>query len=297
MQTVEGQARIVVRARIMRLLREQFISDEIAAISELVKNSWNADAKRVIVTLFNVSETDGYIQIIDNGHGMTRETVFSSWLELGTLSKTRTPGEKMRKSESGKRHYLGGMGLGHLAINKLGEITEMVTRRTNENLETQVVLDWAKFETAELLNDIPVSWKQRSPVVFVDRPSNAQMDEETFPNGTRITINKLQKQWTKNMINRLRRTLRSNFACLTEFNVEVLVHDKLDLGSQEDLKDLVKFSIYSFDGKMSDRDLYFQNRIYSLESQVDALNNSVSLRIGRKMPFGRTIRRMLVRHE
>jgi signal transduction histidine kinase len=241
----------------MRLLGEQLITDEIAAISELVKNSWDADAKSVIVTLFNVSEPDGYIQIKDNGHGMTRETVLSSWLELGTLSKTRTPGEKRRKSESGKRPYLGEKGLGRLAINKLGELTELVTRRTNENLETKVVLDWTKFETGGLLNDIPVLWEQRAPEVFVDRPSNAKAEEEgeAFPNGTQITINKLQRQWTQSMIMRIRLSLwamKSPFAGLTGFNIEVQVHDKLDSDfREENLKDLVSFSTYSFVGEIS----------------------------------------------
>ena len=119
----------------MLLLGEQLITDEVAAVSELVKNAYDADATKAVVTLSHVSEkTDvGYITIRDNGHGMTLETVLSSWLELGTLSKARGPDLKPRFSESGKRVCLGEKGLGRLAVHKLGYLTELVTRGVNSN--------------------------------------------------------------------------------------------------------------------------------------------------------------------
>ncbi len=84
----KGQARVATRARLMLLLGEQLITDEVAAVLELVKNAYDADATEAIVTLFHISEPSiGYITVKDNGHGMSLETVLSSWLELGTLSE------------------------------------------------------------------------------------------------------------------------------------------------------------------------------------------------------------------
>ena len=170
MQVTKGEARIAVRSRVMTLLGEQLITDEVAAISELVKNAWDADATKVLVQLVHVSEPDGYVLVKDNGHGMTREKVLSSWLELGTLSKTsidskpaERPGRedaedvrvgsedssidlpKERLSESGQRVYLGEKGLGRLAVHKLGNLTELVTRRQNAESETSLTIDWAAF--------------------------------------------------------------------------------------------------------------------------------------------------------
>ena len=52
----------------MLLLGEQLITDEVAAVSELIKNSYDADATRVRVKLFHVSDpTGGSIEIKDNG--------------------------------------------------------------------------------------------------------------------------------------------------------------------------------------------------------------------------------------
>ncbi len=103
----KGQAHIVARARLMLLLGEQLITDEIAAVSELVKNSYDADATKVDVLLCNVSDRkSGYIVIRDNGHGMSLNTVLSSWLELGTSYKARDSERTVRYSEVKKRIYL-----------------------------------------------------------------------------------------------------------------------------------------------------------------------------------------------
>ena len=171
MSTIKkGEAHVAARARLMIQLGEQLISDEIAAVSELVKNSYDADATRVELTLTNVSETEGgFITISDNGHGMTLEKVLSSWLELGTLSKARKKGVIPRVSESGRRICLGEKGLGRLSVHKLGYVTELVTRRINESVETKLTLDWAEFEQNEgFIEEIPVSWEVTEPRVFKD---------------------------------------------------------------------------------------------------------------------------------
>ena len=49
-------------------------------------------------------------------------------------------------------------------------------------------------------------------------------------------------------------------------------------------------------GTQYDRDLFFQNRISSLETKIDALNNSLSLRVGRRIPFGKKMRKLFDKH-
>src|SRR5438132_149560 len=78
-----------VRARIMLILGEQLIRDEVAAVYELVKNAYDADATRVSVILDSVeSASQGKIIVLDDGIGMTRKTLLDSFLEIGTLSKS-----------------------------------------------------------------------------------------------------------------------------------------------------------------------------------------------------------------
>jgi len=242
-----GQAHVEARARLMLLLGEQLITDEIAAVSELLKNSYDADAKEVTLTLSHVSESEGgFICVKDNGHGMTKDKVISSWLELGTLSKARGKSHEPRKSESGKRICLGEKGLGRLAVHKLGSVTELITRRVDENIETRLTIDWTAFEKNEgFLGDVPIKWEVTEPQVFTD---------PKYPQGTQITIKKLQRPWTKDMVERVYRSAKaiiSPFADIVDFNIEVKIDDKF---SSEivvpNIADIVKEATYKFDGKV-----------------------------------------------
>jgi len=249
MQPIEkGQGHIAARPRLMLLLGEQLITDEVAAVSELVKNAFDADAKRVIVKLSNVDDPEnGYIVIRDDGHGMTRETVLSSWLELGTLSKAREEDLKPRYSESGKRIYLGEKGLGRLAVHKLGYVTELITKRIDSNVESKLILDWTTFQKNEgFLEDIPVEWEVNTPQVFTD------VDKS----GTQITIRRLQRQWTPELVAKVQRNvsaLKSPFMGLSDFDVNVIVEGKLTAELETvDLVDLVKKATYSFVGDVDE---------------------------------------------
>jgi len=240
----KGQAHVAARARLMLLLGEQLITDEVAAVSELVKNAYDADATRVVVTLSHVSEPEtGQICIKDNGHGMTLEKVLSSWLELGTLSKARGVDKKPRQSELKNRTCLGEKGLGRLAVHKLGRFTELVTRRVETNLETRLILDWTAFERAEgFLDEVPVEWQQTEISVFVKDPD--------FENGTQITIKKLQRRWTREMIIRVQRGLlamKSPFTELSDFDVAIDVDDPLAPEvSPPNMSELVAGATYTF---------------------------------------------------
>src|SRR5438552_2995653 len=111
----------------MLLLGEQLITNEVVAVFELVKNCYDADSKRVELVLEDVSNSErGKIKITDDGIGMDKQTLLSSWLELGTMSKARA-GDEVRKSPGG-RAYLGEKGIGRFAVHKLGHRTEIVTR-------------------------------------------------------------------------------------------------------------------------------------------------------------------------
>src|SRR6478736_5138049 len=84
------------RARIMRTLGDELISSEVVAVIELVKNAYDADATRVLVRFGEaLAAGSGGIDIIDDGHGMSTETVEQAWLEPATPYRRRE-----RRSES-----------------------------------------------------------------------------------------------------------------------------------------------------------------------------------------------------
>jgi signal transduction histidine kinase len=230
----------------MLLLGEQLITDEVAAVSELVKNSYDADAEEVKVTLYNPSNaSEGRIEVWDNGNGMSLETVLTSWLELGTVSKMRGPDRKPRFSETKKRIYLGEKGLGRLAVHKLGYVTTLVTRAIGEDVETRLTIDWTLFEQEGFLEQVPVKWEVTEPNVFKDSPK-----------GTCITVTKLRREWTPLMMKQVQENilaLKSPFAEFSDFEIAVKVEDN---NAPEvkipDMINLVKRATYTFTGTVDE---------------------------------------------
>lgn len=73
------------RARLLLQLGDQLIKNESIALTELVKNSYDADSNIVSIYMEKVDEKDGGIIIIeDDGFGMSPEIVENVWLEPGS---------------------------------------------------------------------------------------------------------------------------------------------------------------------------------------------------------------------
>ena len=80
--------RLRPRARLLRTLGEELISNEVTAVIEMVKNAYDADATRVLIRFIGPLELGkGRVEVIDNGHGMELKTVQTVWMEPATPSK------------------------------------------------------------------------------------------------------------------------------------------------------------------------------------------------------------------
>ncbi len=63
------------------------IPDDNTAVIELVKNSYDASARKVTVRLVDPSDVrTGAIEVIDDGHGMSLDTVLTTWMEPAVAS-------------------------------------------------------------------------------------------------------------------------------------------------------------------------------------------------------------------
>src|SRR3954464_11110647 len=77
------------RARILRLLGEELISDEIIAVSELVKNAHDADAGQCVIHFDCLTTADGVIRVEDDGCGMSLDEFLHGWMQPGASEKRR----------------------------------------------------------------------------------------------------------------------------------------------------------------------------------------------------------------
>ena len=76
--------------KLARLLGRESVSSDTAALFELVKNGYDADAPKVTVTFENLVANNGKnarIVVEDTGDGMTYDDIVDKWMVVGTYSK------------------------------------------------------------------------------------------------------------------------------------------------------------------------------------------------------------------
>ena len=114
-----GFASFQPRARLLKLIGAELISDEVVAVTELVKNAHDADATVVTVRFIGTGE-ESRIEVIDDGLGMDRETLLrkvhtldprEKWvieqrfgLFDGQMHTLKEIAEQLKMSREGVRH-------------------------------------------------------------------------------------------------------------------------------------------------------------------------------------------------
>jgi signal transduction histidine kinase len=207
----KGAAPLRPRARIMRTLGDELISSEAVAVIELVKNAYDADATRVLVRFRPPLEPgEGGIDILDDGSGMTLDTVREAWLEPATPFRRQAP-----RSEELGRPVLGEKGIGRFAVSRLADDLELVTRRPGAAFETRVLFDWRLFNDDEAyLDDIAITWEQSAPLDIGPGgvaeqlwPELAKPPPERLERGTLLRMNALRTHWGTGELRKLRTAL------------------------------------------------------------------------------------------
>jgi HSP90 family molecular chaperone len=116
------------RPRIGGELGERLVTKNYVALSELIKNAYDADATEVTICFVgsNAGGKPGNkaeIQIIDNGHGMSFQDLQDFWMRVATANKQKTT-----KSPRFGRPKTGSKGIGRFATQRLAE--ELVVNTT-----------------------------------------------------------------------------------------------------------------------------------------------------------------------
>jgi signal transduction histidine kinase len=223
-------------ARLMNIIGDQLITDKKVAVIEVVKNSYDADAENVQVRFFNMDnygktflteKEQPYIEIEDDGDGMTLQTITDVWLRPATPSKLDKKKQKQNKTGKG-RIIQGEKGIGRFAIHKLGEKIELFTKASG-NDEIKLEMDFTEFnpEKADLFNQPPTDYKLLEDVYnnwFVNSPPEEIKKEK----GTLIRIYNLRENWKKNDFEELYKSIQ-RLIPPTDENAESLgVHFKQD---------------------------------------------------------------------
>ena len=96
--------RFSVDAKIVERLGEQLVAKKTTALSELIKNAYDADAKTVTVHFTGTEAPGGKITIVDDGLGMTFEGLVSGFMTISTSDKLRNPlSTRFKRPRAGKK--------------------------------------------------------------------------------------------------------------------------------------------------------------------------------------------------
>ena len=122
------------------ILGQDLITSDNIAILELVKNSYDAHATKVLITF-----EENAITISDNGKGMTLNDIQNKWLFVGYSAKSDGTEDASYRSKF-KRNFAGAKGIGRISCDRLGSEVWLTTKSEYSSTVEVIHVDWNKFE-------------------------------------------------------------------------------------------------------------------------------------------------------
>ena len=184
--TVDGQ--------LIGELGERLVTRNHVALSELIKNGYDADATEISVGFLRMenlsAESVPSIKIEDNGSGMSFAEVKANWMRIATANKQRDD-----VSEMFGRPRTGSKGIGRFSCQRLAEELVLITTTASKTGFNQVIVNfkWSDFIPGSNLTDIPCTFKKR-------RLKQAKV-------GTVLCLMGLRDDWTGRDYDTLRRSV------------------------------------------------------------------------------------------
>jgi signal transduction histidine kinase/anti-sigma regulatory factor (Ser/Thr protein kinase) len=215
-RTLIGERPFEFSARVTLQLGRESISSSTVAISELIKNSYDADATDVGLNFHIREASTSTLVIEDNGNGMNADTLFDHWLKIGTDYKAsigRSPGQRI---------LTGAKGLGRLGIDRLCKRLVLYSKTKGMEKAIQLNVNWNEFEnTTKSLSEIKHKiYEVELPIT--DKYGETFLDAES--SGTRLILIGLKDNWDQDFLSTLENELRlltSPFKSFNDFSIHL----------------------------------------------------------------------------
>lgn len=174
--------RFSVDAGIINRLGLELVGRHETAVSELVKNAYDADALEVKLIFENAWEEGGTLTIEDDGLGMTREQLINGFMRLSSADKIHNP-----ISTRYGRYRAGKKGIGRFSTQRLGTKLTVITQTLDSEDAISITIAWDDFESDKELLLIS---------------NQIQTIPKSKDEGTTLIIEGLRDVWTDAMIKR-----------------------------------------------------------------------------------------------
>lgn len=181
----------ITSSGIKNIVGKDLITDRFVAIFELVKNAYDAKAKKVVVSFDSLNDASS-ITIRDNGIGMNKEDLENKWLHLAYSDKE----EGLANDD---RAFVGSKGIGRFSCDSLGSVLTLRTKKANDLIEHTLKVNWEDFE-----GDL----EKRFETIDVEYTSIELSPDSISKSYTVLLINKLHHEWDSGAIKKVTESLR-----------------------------------------------------------------------------------------
>ena len=185
-----------VSSGLKTIIGRELITDDFIAVFELVKNAFDARARRVDITFEDLGSENPRLTIRDNGKGMDKKDLKEKWLFVAYSAK-KDGTEDYRQRIRSPRIFAGAKGIGRFSCDKLGSQLKLLTRTNASKPVNCLTVDWQTFE-------------EDAKREFIDIPITLGTSRQSLPKfttGTILEISGLNESWNRDKLLRLKRSL------------------------------------------------------------------------------------------
>jgi len=236
--------RFTIDAGVISRLGMELVARHETALSELIKNSYDADASLVNIYFEDTEDIGGRLIIEDNGIGMDRDKIVDGFMRISSSDKIHNPiSPKYERVRAGKK------GIGRFATQRLGNYLTIISQTKASSVAYKLVVDWSQYlidkEVILISNKIQEIKKER---------------EE----GCTIIIDDLRDKWTDTMMKKAYRYLSD---LLQPFPLS-------DIKTSNDIDPGFKTNIYKKIGTkyvavVDENEVFYKHATAEIEGYVD----------------------------
>lgn len=274
-----GIYKIRPAARLIHTIGSDLIGDAYAALVELVKNSYDADSSKVDIAFEYklIDNTDALvISIIDDGHGMSFDTIINKWLVPATADKL-----KRKESPNKKRKFQGRKGIGRFAASILGQ--EMtLTSIDEEGEKSTAIIDWRIFNTDDYLENIELLVEkentQQKSGTFIEIIAKDEKDDYKVSSWDKSSIEELTKELRK-LISPFEDFDNDSFNINLSF-INSPFSNQIDENISIETYPIIELYDYRISGVINDdgnAELLFENNVNTEVKQSEVINTNYTL--------------------
>ncbi|PKM52456.1 MAG: hypothetical protein CVV02_01500 [Firmicutes bacterium HGW-Firmicutes-7] len=208
-------------ARFGQLIGRNLISNPIVAVSELVKNAYDADAGNISIIFENLKSGTSSLKIVDDGDGMSLSDLTNKWMMVGTDNK-------LRETYTTKgRRKLGEKGIGRFSVERLAKRLTIKTSQKGNAHALMIFINWDEYENTSLeFSDI------KHKIIKISSQSDSC--------GTELLLEDLRDSWDETMLFNVRKELN----LIRPININKVSHKKYEFKGTD-----VKIKLISYDYK------------------------------------------------